>query len=255
MFERLQSTCQLYTNDSCATHVHLSPADGTWGTKELKKICKSILYFEEAFEVVVPQSRRHSKFCRSNRFNNPIFSRVIGDKREACDLSECFKAIEKCRDIQSLAEIMGMRKFMAWNFVNVYYSGWSDDGGTIEFRRPPGVTTSKDCIAWMELAVYFVHAARELRSSSLLSETHFTRDVRGLQDFIESGITRGVPEPRALRRLLIGRSGRLAPVIDPTSISDFSQEEWEVEHVRSPVKVAELGFQNEHCLEASKIEN
>lgn len=175
MFSKMQEACKLVTNESCATHIHLSPGEGIWRTKELKRVCKSILYFEEAMEVIFPEARRSSKYCRSNRFNNPEFIETEGERAQPRDMAECFRAIETCRDVQSLAETMGMRKYMAWNFVNVFYCGWSGDGGTIGFRRPPGVTNPDDCLAWIELAIYFTHAARELQGPSFRLDAQYTR--------------------------------------------------------------------------------
>lgn len=213
MFLKMQEACKLVTNESCSTHIHLSPSDGIWGTKELKRICKSVLYFEEAMEILFPEARRRSKFCRSNRFNNPQFIETDGEGAQPRDMADCFRTIEKCRDVQSLAEIMGMRKFMAWNFVNVFYSGWSDDGGTIEFRRPPGVTNPDDCLAWMELAVHFIHAARELQGPGFRLDAQYTRDVAGLQRFIYEGLRDRGPKPKYLQSLFHGKSGLVPPII------------------------------------------
>lgn len=108
---------------------------------------------------------------------------------------------------------MGMRKYMAWNFVNVFYCGWSDDGGTIEFRRPPGVTNPDDCLAWVELAIYFTHAARELQGPIFRLDAQYTRDVAGLQRFIHDGLSNGAPKPTYLHRLFHGKAGRIPPMI------------------------------------------
>lgn len=222
MFSKMQEACNLVMNESCATHIHLSPSEGIWGTKELKRICKPVLYFEEAIEVLFPAARRRFKFCRSNRFNNPQFiTEINGESVQARGMAECFRMIEKCRDVQSLAEIMGMRKFMAWNLVNVFYSGWSDDGGTIEFRRPPGVTNPDDCLAWMELAVCFVHAARELQDPGLCLDAQSVRDVAGLEQLRHDGLSHacGTPKPRYLQRLFHGKSGRIPPIIHADHLS------------------------------------
>lgn len=223
MFSKMQKACNLFTNETCGTHIHLSPGEGIWRTKELKRICKAILYFEEAMEVLFPAARRQSKFCRSNRFNNPQFTtEANGQRAQALDIAECFRTVEKCKDIQSLAEIMGMRKYMAWNFVNVFYSGWSDDGGTIEFRRPPGVTSPDDCLAWMELAVYFIHAARELQGPGFCLDARFARDVAGLERFIRDGLSHGTPRPTYLQRLFHGKSGRIPPIIHEHQLANDS---------------------------------
>lgn len=213
MFSKMQKACELLTNDSCARHIHLSPSDGFWETKELQWICKAILYFEEAMEVLSPEARRRSKLCRSNRFNNAQFLEMSGTKTKRRDLAECFQVIENCKNIQSLAELMGMRKFMAWNFVKVFSSGWSDKGGTIEFRRPPGVTNPDDCLAWMELAVHFIQAARELQGSGFRLGARYTRDVSGLRQFIHDGRPGRAPKPAYMQRLFSGKSGRIEPMI------------------------------------------
>ncbi|KAK7736502.1 hypothetical protein SLS63_003480 [Diaporthe eres] len=152
------------------------------------------------------------------------FIETDGERSQPRDTAECFRTIEKCRDVQSLAEIMGMRKFMAWNFVNVFYSGWSDDGGTIEFRRPPGVTNPDACLAWMELAVHFIHAARELQGPGFRLDAQYTRDVAGLQQFIKDGLRGRGPKPTHLQSLFRGKSGRIPPIIHIDQLAHDSDE-------------------------------
>jgi len=43
-------------NKSCGTHIHLSPqnSSGTWTLGAVKAICRSIVYFEFAFEALLP---------------------------------------------------------------------------------------------------------------------------------------------------------------------------------------------------------
>ncbi|KAH8773418.1 hypothetical protein F5883DRAFT_641410 [Diaporthe sp. PMI_573] len=109
---------------------------------------------------------------------------------------------------------MGMRKFMAWNFDKVSYSRWSDDGGTIEFRRPPGVTNPDDGLAWMELALYFIQAARELQGRVSRLDAQYASDVAGLERFIHDGLSHacGTPKPTNLQSLFHGKSGRIPPI-------------------------------------------
>lgn len=213
MFSRMQKTCDLFTNASCGTHIHLSPGDGTWRPKELKRVCKAILYFEEAMEVLYPQARRGSHFCRSNRFDNEQLARMDGARSQPRDMAECFRAIDKCDGVRALSELMTLRKYMAWNFIKVYHGGRTGDGATIEFRRPPGVANADDCLGWVELAVHFIHAALQLPGPDFLLDERYPRDVAGLEAFLHDGLADGAPKPMYLQKLFHGKAGRIQPVL------------------------------------------
>lgn len=96
----------------------------------------------------------------------------------------------------------------AWNFKNLEPSDGT--GMTIEWRQPPGVTTAEEALAWAELALGFIQAARQPRTRDRLRE--FGLDVAGLKSFLESGIVTGVSDRRYFNVIFEGKSGITGPV-------------------------------------------
>jgi putative amidoligase enzyme len=67
VFESVTRHCQIKTNNTCSTHIHVSPGHGGhWTLEELKEICLAIVYFEGAFLALLPPHRRDNYYCRSN---------------------------------------------------------------------------------------------------------------------------------------------------------------------------------------------
>lgn len=102
---------------------------------------------------------------------------------------------------------------IAWNFANLCGRG---TGKTIEWRQPPGVTTADECLAWTELAVAFVRAARDWKDIGLEMKTEYTSDVEGLKQFVK-GRGRGAEDLgetglHYLDLIFQDKSGRVSPV-------------------------------------------
>lgn len=115
---------------------------------ESKSICRSIVYIDEAIEVLVPEHRRGHPYARSFSADHPLFKTKTWQ--------ECFAMIEKCTIPVEVADLMNYEseRNYAWNFRNLIYGGKM----TIEFRRGPGVTCAEDCLAWTELVVAFTQS-------------------------------------------------------------------------------------------------
>lgn len=62
-------------------------------------MAQSILYFEPAFEVLLPASRRSNIYAKSNRVDNPALQGLKS-------LGECFKKIQVCEDFDQLIWVM-----------------------------------------------------------------------------------------------------------------------------------------------------
>ena len=60
VLNHLKRNSKINVNQSCGNHVHLSPKDNNriWTLQAVKAICRSIVYFEFAFEVPLPPHRR-----------------------------------------------------------------------------------------------------------------------------------------------------------------------------------------------------
>ena len=62
------------TNDTCGTHVHISPPrEKDWDIGNPKPVCGSILYFENAIEALVPPKRRNNILTKANWVDNHHF--------------------------------------------------------------------------------------------------------------------------------------------------------------------------------------
>jgi Putative amidoligase enzyme len=202
LWEILESHCKIETNQSCGTHVHLSPPeDNQWDLASLKSISRSILWFESGLEALVPESRRGNEYAKSNRFDNPKLHGKSG--------ADCFQLIDQCANNVEIVNLMnndGDRHY-AWNFKNLYYGGKM----TIEFRRAPGVILARHCLSWVELAAAFTRAARNFGSAAQLNG--YSRDVAGLKNFISAGLVPGMNELQLMSLIFDGKSGGLEPVV------------------------------------------
>ena len=96
----LQRNTKINVNESCGTHIHLSPQNnsGTWTLGAAKAICRSIIYFEFAFEALLPPHRRQNIWAKSNVYDNDHFP----DKK----LGACFSLIDGCETISRIVELM-----------------------------------------------------------------------------------------------------------------------------------------------------
>lgn len=178
VFQILDRVCaSIEPNDSCGFHVHLSPEPTrVWTVPELQSICKAIVYFEPAMTTIHPTHRNGSFWAKTHSNEAKAFS--------GKDMAKNFKEIDKCKTIKDIIDLMNTGKngevtrYWAWNFDNL----GPDQIGTIEWRQPAAIKTAKGCIAWVELAVAFVNAAR-----GGLNCTKFPGTVAGLKAFIEPG--------------------------------------------------------------------
>ena len=88
---------------TCGTHVHVSPGDSNWTLEQVKNVSRSILYFEEAFEVLLPPERRGNLECRSNRVEIPRLKNLP-------DLDDCFQKIRECATMKALVHLMNAKE-------------------------------------------------------------------------------------------------------------------------------------------------
>lgn len=79
MFDNVGKLATFITNKSCSNHIHISPGvprpgmpGPDWTLAELKRIACCIIYFEPAFQVLLPHSRRKNKFCKTSSKNSIV---------------------------------------------------------------------------------------------------------------------------------------------------------------------------------------
>lgn len=190
LFDSL-TECDIETNKTCATHFHLSPMSGSWSMNDLRKLGCCILYFEPAMENLYPADYRQNEYAAANGVDNPIFNKQ--DLGSLIGLQDCFKTIfEK----QTEEELKGLfnpprlpdndpyDRYYGWNFTNLKQRG----GGTVEFRRPPGVTRSDICQNWVNLTVAFVTAATSIKQTGDLFKRYPTRDGNDFRRFLRTAL-------------------------------------------------------------------
>lgn len=164
----------------CSTHVHIS-LEPFYSISELKRIAQAVIHFEPAFEVFVGSSRRANLFAKSNWLDS---STVAKKDRTRSQLIADIERGASEREIVRLMQERGDRNY-SWNFWSLFSSK-----RTIEFRKPPAGTTSKEVIAWAELAISFIQASVGCRSPQQLQKVPAT--VGGLRWFISQFTEPGV---------------------------------------------------------------
>ncbi|KAG8164617.1 hypothetical protein KVR01_004892 [Diaporthe batatas] len=196
LFKTMRESYVFESNRSCGFHVHASPAAGAWSLQELKSICMAVVYFEDAFEAIVPEHRRGNQWIKSNTVDNPKLANL--------PTAQIFERIKACENAVEIADLMHPDRYYAWNFTNLYYGGKA----TIEWRRAAGVTSAEGCLVWAELAIDFLQSAR--RPGVQLGK--YSRDVAGLRAFVGEGLVAGMSDERYLRPIFEGKSGSLKPL-------------------------------------------
>ncbi|KAL9067293.1 MAG: hypothetical protein Q9161_006992 [Pseudevernia consocians] len=190
-FEMIESYAKIMSDITCGTHVHVSPGDSRWTLEQAKNVSRSVLYFEEAFEVLLPPERRGNRECRNNRTDNPKLKHLP-------DLGSCFQKIHECTTIKALVHLMNAKdeylsiaceesngenavtdRCYGFNFENLMEGRI----GTIEFRRPPCVTNYQDCVMWAEFGASFMQAAMQYGTGPKCLQT-YGPDVAGLAAFV-----------------------------------------------------------------------
>ena len=193
----IQHYCLIETNHSCGFHVHLAPLEMAWDVDLLKPFCRAILYFERAFEALLPAHCRGNEYAKSLLADN--------ERLNGKTLRQVFYALSQCKSNADIVALMncGRDRFFGWNFVNLLQGGIQ----TVEFRRGPGVVLSIDCCRWVEMVVAFANASFITDDTRLRS---YTMDVSGLWRFIYDSISTET-SLNILRPLFEGKQGFLDP--------------------------------------------
>ena len=216
VLEEIKFHCKVETSGSCSTHVHLSPLNNVpWDIGALRSLCQAILYFENAWEVLLPESRRGNGWCRSNRLRNFQF-------RDKSD-EECYQIIRNCSSVEGRHGLIFLMnpnydRYRQWNFRNLELGGT----GTIECRLGPGIDDFRGCLAWVELIVSFVQAAS--RGILVQELVQYDATVEGLRDFIENAFVSELNQPQLFAMIFEGKSGAKRPIRDNFPQGDSSTD-------------------------------
>lgn len=189
VFTELQDVCKIECNQSCGFHVHVSPTGRRWNILEVKRICIAVLHFERAVAALLPPHRQNNYWAKPHGTN----VNTLKGKTEA----QWTKLIQDCKDIDDIILLMhgDGNRYFAWNFENLAEGKL----GTIEWRQPCAMTTYSGCIAWIELAVTFVQAARKFQGNI----STYPSTVSGLREFLfQNGLMGAASRQQYLNTIL-----------------------------------------------------
>jgi len=128
LWDSLGIDFQIDTNDTCSTHVHISP-DEDWKLEQVQRIACAALYFEAAFEFLLPKSRRGNEWAKSNRVDNALF--------KGKDVKTCIKEVLTRTTINDVANLMcNGDRHHGWNFTSFVDD---DDPETIPLNSGVGL--------------------------------------------------------------------------------------------------------------------
>ncbi|PGG97883.1 hypothetical protein AJ79_09055 [Helicocarpus griseus UAMH5409] len=156
---------------NCSTHVHISRA-GTFSATDLKRVAQAVIYFEPAFEAILPPDRRANEYTRSNWIDNPNFGYKNLSRDQAIEIIEGLNTVEEVMDTMN----PNQSKYFGWNFISV------KKFNTIEFRRGSVSLSPEDVFMWVELAMSFIRAAMAVQSKDQFQQ--YSPTVGGLRNFL-----------------------------------------------------------------------
>jgi Putative amidoligase enzyme len=190
-------------NQLCSTHIHISLVP-SYTLTDLKRIACSAIYFEPAFEALVPKERRGNIWAKSNWLDNPRLAQRGVSRLDSMTLIERAGYTDKL--IESV-QGKGDRDY-AWNFESLIKHD------TIEFRKPPASLTPGEALSWAELAMNFVQASTKYGTSERLQKIPST--VQGLRWLLRQAEVPGMNEPQRLQRIWGGKDANAA--MEPESV-------------------------------------
>ncbi|KAI8631081.1 putative amidoligase enzyme-domain-containing protein [Xylariaceae sp. FL1651] len=123
-------------DETYSTHVHMSIA-GNYSAHQLKRLAQAIIYFEPAFEALLPRDRRGNEYAKSKWIDNQHFGYARVSRVDAIAM------LERCAKVEDVIELINPQD-------------------TIEFRRGAASTTSAKVFRWVEIATSFLRASLKM---------------------------------------------------------------------------------------------
>lgn len=204
-WDHLREHYHILPNDQCATHIHISLTPH-YNLDHLKRIASAIIYFEPAFEALVPEARRGNEWARSIWLESPNLA-WKGKSR-----SESIEAIQQAPNeisLISLLQTFNDAKY-SWNFWSLTTSKH-----TIEYRQPPASAKADEVLSWAELALTFIQVSMIHGSAASLHS--FPANLKGLRWYLDLVKQPAINEPHWLQWLWNGKplTGAVEPTYDP----------------------------------------
>lgn len=134
-------------------HVHVSAAQGRFDIDQMRRIAKAVVLWERDTARCAPPSRddRVQNFCLSNVRGSVPAARSIQSHGPVRGLKRAFGHIDRASR-NDIVEYVCPDKHRAWNLLPARETGH----GSVEFRRPPGVATSKKAKHWIAFTMAFI---------------------------------------------------------------------------------------------------
>jgi len=129
-------------NKSCGFHVHFGPNSWNNDLDNLKAIVKNFLKFEDAFNLMVPQSRRQSQYCLSNNSSSALVSLTPREK---------FSKIDNCHSKDELANVIQDTRYYRLNLMT--------EKVTIEFRQHSATYEWTKACRWIKIISLFIQSS------------------------------------------------------------------------------------------------
>lgn len=194
VFQVLTKYCEVTVTPSCGMHIHVSPGRGQrWTDQQLVAVCKGLSFFDDATTAVLPGDRKFNAYAKSNLlacegYGTPAQNEMYDNYRSIHLISwaPLFHQLsgishETVRDILQTGG-----KSIAWNFFPMIV----DDGpGTIEFRRPPGVSSAPRARHWASFVLGLFSASLLNEWDKLDTTNKFTHPtITELHEFVKGGL-------------------------------------------------------------------
>lgn len=210
----LQNNYKITGNEECGTHFHIS-VEGGYAFEELKQIAMAALYFEPAFDALVPLHRTGGK-CRYAQNLWLEADHLALDNRSRLD--SC-TYIERMPDFKTfLNNINAETKWYSWNFrsIGVFH--------TVEFRKPPACTTADETLAWAEIAMAFTQSSIRYGILDILRTIPST--VGGLRSFLEKSCVKEMSEHARFEVVFRGKDPNAFVESLPRRVAWTSERMW-----------------------------
>jgi hypothetical protein len=213
-WQYLQKNYDITVNKRCGTHIHIS-VEGGYGFEEIKQIAKAALWFEPAFDALVPLHRTGGKcgFAKNLWLNG---NHLAIDNKSRLD---CCHLIDTVKDYPSFVDIINQdMSWYSWNFRSIerFY--------TVEFRKPPACKTADETLAWAEIAMTFVQSSIRYGYTEILQTIPST--VGGLRSFLEQSNVDGLNEPQRFQAIFGGKDPNSFLETTPLEVSWMSDDMW-----------------------------
>ncbi|KAF9643007.1 hypothetical protein BDM02DRAFT_3192336 [Thelephora ganbajun] len=97
VWDCIEPPCAVWTNDSCSTHIHVSPSN-VCTLAQVKAVACAVLYFEPAINALVPPHRLSNMWCKTFFANNVNF--------QGREVVQAVAQVDGARSLDAVVELM-----------------------------------------------------------------------------------------------------------------------------------------------------